>query len=1100
MRTITTLAIRMGIWLAVGNHLIPFLHAANPSIKFDRLSVDQGLSQSTVTSIVHDRRGFMWFGTEDGLSVYDGYEFEVYRYDASDPHSIPDNMVSSLYEDGDGMIWIGMGNGALCRVDPVTRIIDRYGNLPNEARAIVQDNAGKLWIGTFGAGVYRFDPVTKTFTHHAHDPDNGSSLSSSFVQALYRDRSDNVWAGTVNGLNRLVSQETKSWVRYFHDPVDPNSLSDSDVRSILQLSDGRLWIGTLGGINELKQEESERFVRYTERDYPGFRGDDVQALWEDDSGIVWIGTFHGLKRFDKKREEFVTYQHDLGDPGSISGDNITCLFQDRSGLLWIGTRGGGVSVLDRKGKKFLHYTHNPNDPNSLSHPGVRGIYEDQDGILWVGGYGGLNRIDRETGQVIHYGANTTNGHGLNTDLVYAIIGDTRNDTILWIGSEGDGLYRFHKKSGKVRHYLRYDMGARRSNVEYVLSSNFVFDLYMDSGETLWLATGGGLNRLNTTTNEITYYRHDPDDPKSLSGNDTRVIYEDRSRSLWIGTDANGLSRLSWNDGEGEEFIRFQHIPEDPESVSSNRIKSIYQDRTGTLWIGTGGAGLNRFDRVTETFKHYTEEDGLPSDVVYGILEDDDGNLWLSTNRGLSRFDPQTGEFRNYDLYDGLQSNEFNTASYFKSRSGEMFFGGINGLNAFHPEKIREYEYIPPVVITDFQIFNESVPVGEMADGRSILQSHISETDEIDLSYEDDVISFEFAALSYAAPGNNKYAYKMEGFDKDWVYTDAGRRFATYTHLPPGNYLFRVKGSNQDGVWNEAGTSLKITVTPPPWKTWWAYAIYVILFLTTGPSLYFWRVNQLKKRDRRQRETIARLREIDGLRAEAMESQEKYQRAREKFARQLIESQEQERKRISAEMHDALGQDLLILKNLALMALEPGSKPSHVEGYLTKISQGASDAIEEVRKIARLLRPYQLDRLGLAKALESILVTASDSSQIRFSYDIDRLDGFFHPDQEIHIYRILQECVSNIIKHSDASEALVMARKNGDSLTLTIKDDGKGFDREQLHSERSHELGFGLSGIAERVRILGGKFEITSSPGEGTVLSIVVPIPRTKDEG
>ena len=1321
---------------------------------FDRLSLEQGLSQSNVLSILQDKQGFMWIGTGDGLNRYDGYKFTVYRNKPGNLNSLSDNVIQSIYADEKGVLWVGTANGGFCSLDPNTGKVMRYIHEPgnpnslghNNVRDIEQDKQGHFWIGTYGGGVDEFDPELNQFTHYTHDPQNESSLSDDRVHSLQVDHEGEIWVGTVNGLNRLIQPETGQWIQYYHDPSDSNSISRSCVFSVMESSDGTIWVGTSAGFTQLPKKGQATFVRYHDTNSSDLSSSVVQTLYEDHAGTLWLGTFYGIVQFDKTTGRTIEYQFDPEDFRSISrnsiSNNITALYEDTSGLLWIGTKGGGLYLYKPRSNKILHYTYDPNHPNSLSYPSVRGIYEDKNGILWVGGYAGLNRIDRETGRFTHYSVNDSNGHELSTDLIYTIIGDPQYEDILWIGSEGNGLYRFNKKTGQAIHYLETTRVPKIPGVEYILSNNKVFDLYLDSARVLWIATDKGLDRMvlnekndsEPTVTEITHYTHDTGDDKSISQNNVRVIFADREGYIWIGTESNGLNRYARETGQ---FTRFRHDPYRNHSLSNNRIKAIYEDRKGRLWIGTSGGGLNRFNRTTETFSYYSEEDGLANNVVYGILEDNHGNLWLSTNMGLSRFSPATGEFRNYAVEDGLQSNEFNTGSHFKSQGGELFFGGINGLNAFFPDSISDDPYIPPVVITDFRIFNESVPVGEMPDGRTLLQSHISELNDVGLSYKDDVISFEFAALSYAVPDKNKYAYKLEGFDEDWVYTDAAHRIATYTRLEPGDYVFRVIGANHDGTWNKDGASVHLSIAPPPWQTWWAYTLYVLLFLSTTASLYFRQVNKLKKEKIQQQKTIAHLQEVDVLRTATLESREKYQNlfeqsrhaiffctqegefldvnqsfldlfgytrdeitrldagtlfvdseartglfreleqegsiadfelqlfnrnkqemvclfsatlmrdkkgtitgyqviinditarkrteatlaektiyldnilrsateyaivttdlnfhitycnpmaeklhgytvkdvlgekvreiligekttperfeqtiqkillhgeylstveketndgirfidlrvsgifdthgvlvgfasfarditeqkgAQEKFARQLIESQEEERKRIAGELHDSLGQDLLVIKNLALIGLEPTSNMDDAQTNLKKISDNASEAIEEVRKISRNLRPYHLDQLGLSKALESTLDNFSRLFPVRFVYTLDNIDNIFAPGLEIHIFRIIQESLNNIVKHAEANKAVVSAEKTKSHIVFTIKDDGKGMNLAHHKSALPQALGFGLSGMSQRARILGGELDLQSTPGQGTTITLKIPSPEVKHEG
>ncbi|NQV29426.1 MAG: PAS domain-containing protein [Candidatus Marinimicrobia bacterium] len=815
------------------------LQGQNQFAKFNHLAIEDGLSNSYINCMLQDSKGFMWFGTQDGLNKFDGYNFKVYKHDSFNPNSISDNYIRFIIEARDGFLWIGTESGGINKFDPTTEVFTYYthdSDNPNSLShnsvkvifADLTESSEIIWIGTIGAGVDRFDPVTNTFTHYRHDPNNINSISNDYINSIHVDSHGYVWVGTLNGLNRF-DEKNNRWIAFYHDPGDESSISHSEVYSILEANNGTLLFGTLHGMNLL--HEGETFVRFDPEANLQLMEIDIQSMIQDQYGSYWIGTFHGLRRFDKKDNDLVLYLHDSGDPNSLSDNNITCVYEDNSGLLWVGTGGGGINKMKPNVEYFLHYSHIPGNPNSLSHPSIRGIYEDKEGILWVGGYGGLNRIDRAAQQYRHYRADASNPDHLNTDAIYSIIGDTQNDNILWIGSEGEGLFRFEKSSGKVNHYLEDDSGIQ--------------SLFMDSQGLLWIATSNGLARLNTASDEITTFNYDPNNPQSLSDDKTVAIYQDSQDQLWIGTLTNGLNRF---DPKTEQFTRFTHDIDNPNSLSINRIKSIFEDRSGILWIGTNGGGLNQFDRQSETFKTFTVKDGLPNDVIYGILEDNNSNLWLSTNLGLSRFNPNTEDFKNYDVNDGLQSNEFNTSSFYKSISGEMFFGGINGFNAFYPERMHENPFIPPVVFTDFLIFNESVPIGEMGDGRTLIKQSISETSDLLLSYKDAVISFEFTALSYAAPTKNHFAYQLKGFDKDWIKTGAHRRYATYTDLSPGKYIFKVKASNHDDVWNDTGTSINIYISPPAWKTWWAYTLYLLTIILLIVGSFQWRFWQMKRRN------------------------------------------------------------------------------------------------------------------------------------------------------------------------------------------------------------------------------------------------------------
>jgi ligand-binding sensor domain-containing protein len=795
------------------------------AVVFARLSIEEGLSQSIVECILQDSRGFMWFGTQDGLNRYDGYKFVVLRQNPKDPNSLNSNWVLSLCEDRTGLIWIGMFNGGLNSYDPATDRFARYRAIPGDAsslshdlvRTIFEDSRGTIWVGTDG-GLNRFDRRTGAFVQYHADPNDPRSLSSDAIRKIGEDRSGFLWIGTDNGLNRFDRASGES-MRFRNVPGDPRSLSDNAVRSIYRDRNGVLWIGTENGLNAYDPRTRD-FTRFMNDpgDPASLSNNAVYSILEDTKSVLWVGTNGGgLDRLDRKTGKFSSFRNDPFDPLSLSYNEIYSLCEDRSGVLWIGTWGGGLSMFDTKKKEFAHYKRDANNPNSLSHKFVWSFYEDADGILWIGTHGGgLDRLDRGRNEFGHYRHDPRNPNSLSNDIVRVIAVDRSG--ALWLGTNGGGIDRFDTKSGRFTSYRNEpDDSNSPSNDE-------IRCIFVDRGGLLWIGTnGGGMNSFDPSTGRFTRYRNDTRDPNSLSNDFVRAIYQDAGGTYWIGTQGGGLNRFERESGK---FTSYRSNPNDSSSISNDFLMSICESKAGDLWIGTWGGGLDRFDRARGTFERFTEQDGLSGNAIYGALEDEEGNLWLSTNNGISRFNPKTKAFKNYTVQDGLQSKEFNAGAYFKSRSGEMFFGGIDGFNAFYPENIKDNSYIPPVVVTSFTKLNREVK----------LDVPVSELRNVKLSYRDYVFSFEFAALDFTAPNKNQYAYRMEGLDRDWVYTSAAKRFANYTTLRPGKYVFRVKGSNNDGVWNEAGTAVAITITPPFWGTWWFRALVLALL---APLAIFW---------------------------------------------------------------------------------------------------------------------------------------------------------------------------------------------------------------------------------------------------------------------
>ena len=802
--------------------------AEREDIRFEELSLEEGLSQTIVECIAQDQRGFMWFGTEDGLNRYDGYTFTVLRHDPENPNSLVYNHILSLLVDRDGYIWVGTFDSGLDRFDPYSEQFTHYRSDPDDPASlsndhvisILEDSRGGLWVGTM-QGLNLLDRETGAFTRYLNDPDDPGSISHNTARVIYEDRSGTLWIGTEGGgLNRF-DRENERFTRYTSNRRDSSGISHDHIRSIYEDRSGTLWIGTVGGgLNALDRDRSDFTIYRHDDDDPSSLGhDQVYAIHEDQTGNLWIGTNGGgLSKFDRKTGTFMTYLNDPSDPSSLSYNEIYDIFEDHSGVIWLGTYGGGVNKFDSKRKKFELFRPRPGDPNSLSQPIVWTIYEEEEtGVLWIGTHGGgLNRLDRKRNKWTHYRHDPDDPGSLTADIVRVVFEDSRGT--LWIATHGGGLCILDRSTGRFSSFL-YDPDDPSS-----ISSDQLRSVYEDRSGTLWFGTnGGGLNRFDRASGTFTRYQHDANDPASLSNDYVRVMYEDRDGDFWIGTQGGGLERM---DRETGEFTHFTNDPADSTSISSDYVFSILEDDAGKFWIGTWGGGLNRFDKSAGIFSHYTVEDGLASNSVYGGLMDEQGNIWISTNNGISRFTPRTEAFKNYTVDDGLQGNEFNGNAFYKSSSGEMFFGGTYGLTAFYPHEIKDNPHIPPVVITSFSKFNKQVK----------FDKPLSDIDELVLSHKDYVFSFEFAALDYSAPSKNQYVYMMKGLDDDWVTTTSDKRFAYYTTLPSGRYEFMVRGSNNDGLWNEEGTSIKIRINPPFHQTWWFRAI---VFLAAVILIRIW---------------------------------------------------------------------------------------------------------------------------------------------------------------------------------------------------------------------------------------------------------------------
>jgi PAS domain S-box-containing protein len=811
------LSLLLAFVILFGLHPPVFSYAQASSPRFIRLTSADGLSNDIVRCILQDDQGFMWFGTNDGLNKYDGYTFTVYRHLRSDPDSLSNSTVTALYQDRTGTLWVGTTVG----LDSFDRGVARFTHYPGvgeEISAIYEDTAGTLWIGTYGSGLFEYDRTSQQFVQYMSDLSDPHSLSDDAVLSIYEDDSGTVWLGTADGGLNAFDLATQTFTHYRSDPSDPHSLSYDRVTAIHRDRSGAFWIGTglaydteVGGLNVL-DTATGRFTHYLHdpSDRHSLSNNHVKAIHQDRTGTLWVGTDDGLNVLERPVNTFTSLHHDPLDPHSLSGNSIVTIYEDRTGTLWFGTDGAGVSKYSRVKEKLARYQPNPFDPNSLSGPVIGAIAQDHTGILWIGVAGeGLDSLDRATGQFANYSHDSDDPGSLSNNNVRALLVDHAGT--LWVGTSR-GLDRFDGgPDGGFTHY------AHDANDPASLSPGSVKAILEDSSDTLWIGTEepASLNRFDRASGTFTRYEHDPSRPDSfINTYGVRAIYEDRAGDLWLGT-YDGLVHF---DRETEKFTQYEHDPDDPYSLSRDFVWDIYQDPAGALWIATAG-GLNRFDLDTGQFTVYGLEDGLANDNVMCILADEQGYLWLGTDGGLSKLDPQAEIFKNYDESDGLASNVIMLAACYQSESGEMFFGTLDGFSAFYPADVKDNPHIPPIVLTAFRKFDE---VAEF-------DVPLSEVEEITLSYQDNFFAFEFAALDYADPEKNQYAYMLEGFDRDWIYCGT-RRYASYTNLPPGEYTFRVKGTNNDGVWNEAGHTVRVTIAPPLWATWWFRGAVAVVVL------------------------------------------------------------------------------------------------------------------------------------------------------------------------------------------------------------------------------------------------------------------------------
>ncbi|MBN2710195.1 MAG: response regulator [Calditrichaceae bacterium] len=807
--------------------------------QFDRLSIEDGLSHNSVIEIFQDQTGFLWFGTEDGLNKYDGYNFTVYRFQEGNESSISNNFISIIFEDKRGNLWIGTRNG-----------------------------------------LNRYNKETDKFIRYMAKPGEKGFLQNNSIESIYQDRQNTIWVGTSRGFLHRYNYETDSFENF---QIQANDYTYFSIVDIFEDSRHNLWIGTISAKLFLFDRENQRFI-------PKFRkilfSYSVKGIKEDKDRLLWVGTNLGLYKINPVTEKHTFYRHDPNNPGSLSNGKITYIYRDQDDRMWIGTGGNGVNIYNPETDSFEHISHEPTNPNSLSHNFIRGIYQDRSGIIWIGtDFGGVNKLNMRAVNFVHFHNWFGELNPLYNNDVRALCEDRKGQ--IWIGTRGGGVYCYNRKDNSYKHYsnvfrnrqtLRHNSiwtiiedshgylwfgtdggGVNRLDPatgkfrhfsvfpfsKPVISNNYIYALMEDSEGSIWLGSwGGGVDRIDVESNKCISYKNDPANPNSLSSNVIKCLHQDKEGMIWIGTLDGGLNKFN---PATQSFVRYQYDSANKYSISSNDIYSIYEGSDGILWLGTGN-GLNSFNKQKELFTRYDKEDGLSNNLIYGVMEDDNNNLWLTSNTGLSKFNTNTKKFKNFDVTEGLQRTGYNIGSYTKLKDGSLAIGGTDGFNIFNPREIMNNPFIPPVVITDLKIFNKSIDIGKELNGRIILDKSITFTDELTLSHGENFFSIEFAALDYTVPGKNQYAYKLENFNEDWIYVNSANRSPNFTNLSGGEYTFMVKASNNDGLWNPEVTRLRITIKPPFFGTAWFKILAIMVIFSMVFGFYFIRTYPIKRKN------------------------------------------------------------------------------------------------------------------------------------------------------------------------------------------------------------------------------------------------------------
>lgn len=1007
--------------------------------KFSQLTIDNGLSSNRIWSIFRDSKDYLWISTDVGLDKYDSYQVKKYRYDEKQPGTISSNIVTIIYEDRNKNLWFGSINGLNLYDRATDKFIvykndldDRNSINGNKVNSITEDKNGDLWFVTDGNCLNKWIPDTQNFIRYPFE-NSQVNLYPRPAKMVASDSQGFLWIVSLGrGIHRF-NPKSGEFIKFDDPAID---FGNNCYKSIYIDNQDKVWITSDGSgffsydiaINKFEQFGSDGDHKGTNKKII------LDIIPEDDRYLLLAVDQGGINRFDKVSKTFEYIISDNANDRSLNNNGLWCIYRDNEGILWIGTSGGGINYYNPKKEKFKLFTSNINNPNSLAYDFTGCFFEDHQGMIWIGtDGGGVNVYNPNTENFKTYKHDPSDPYSISGNVIRSIAEDRNHD--IWIGTWDDGLNRYERKTGKFYHFM-----PDKHNPMSISGKN-IWNLTIDQNNLIWLALYHvGIDLFDPKKGVIRRFRTNADAPNAISSNETWLFFEDSEKNMWIST-TNGLNRYNSNT----DFFKKYNFPD-------NVIGAFCRDKDGNLWVGTNEKGIYFCNPEGKIINNYNSTNGLPHNRIQAIVEDNQRNIWVSSGGGITQFNRKTQKFRNYTKEDGLQSDQFFQQSFFKTRKGEIYFGGYNGFNCFQPENLKDNDFVVPVYLTDFQIFNKPVSFGTP---KSQFPKHISEAKEITLNWSQSVFSFSFAAINYTSSEKNQYAYMMEGFEKEWNYTNSSRRYVTYTNLDPGQYTFKVKASNNDGIWNETGVSLDIIILPPWWKTWWFIAflvltLFVIVFLTYYLRLRFYR----EKQKELSRLVDQRTNELTSANHKLLERQALI----EKQSEELVKLNSTKDRILSIIAHD-LRNPFNVVSGFSEILLEDFRQlsPEIVETYLTQIynsSKNGNVLLENLLQWSRTqtgsitFEPVRLCLQLAAKETCNFLEGTALKKNISIQLQIDA-DVYVEADENM-LKTILRNLLSNAIKFTpDNGSITVKAKSTSENVEVCVCDSGVGIMAEKI---------------------------------------------------